>query len=46
VVTGAISSYGEEVRNGSFPAEEHCYRMIEGEYPKFQKMVKQFKVTE
>jgi 3-methyl-2-oxobutanoate hydroxymethyltransferase len=39
VVTGAIRSYAEEVRSGTFPAEEHCYRMIEGEYPKFKEMV-------
>ncbi|RLB57843.1 MAG: 3-methyl-2-oxobutanoate hydroxymethyltransferase [Deltaproteobacteria bacterium] len=43
VVTGAISSYAEEVRSGAFPAEEHCYRMIEGEYPKFEKMAAKFK---
>jgi 3-methyl-2-oxobutanoate hydroxymethyltransferase len=43
VVTGAIRAYGEEVRAGKFPVEEHCYRMIEGEYPKFTEMTKQYK---
>jgi 3-methyl-2-oxobutanoate hydroxymethyltransferase len=43
VVTGAIRSYGEEVRAGSFPAEEHCYRMIEGEFEKFEAMSKKYK---
>jgi 3-methyl-2-oxobutanoate hydroxymethyltransferase len=42
VVTNAISSYGDDVRSGRFPAEEHCYRMIEGEYPKFQAMIKKY----
>jgi 3-methyl-2-oxobutanoate hydroxymethyltransferase len=43
VVTGAIKSYGDEVRSNAFPAEEHCYRMIEGEFPKFEEMAKQYK---
>jgi 3-methyl-2-oxobutanoate hydroxymethyltransferase len=46
VVTNAIRAYGEDVRKGAFPAEEHCYRMVEGEFPKFQEMVKQFKKPE
>jgi 3-methyl-2-oxobutanoate hydroxymethyltransferase len=43
VVTAAIRAYGEDVRAETFPAEEHCYRMIEGEYPKFMEMAKQYK---
>jgi 3-methyl-2-oxobutanoate hydroxymethyltransferase len=43
VVTDAIRAYGEDVRAETFPAEEHCYRMIEGEYPKFMEMAKQYK---
>jgi 3-methyl-2-oxobutanoate hydroxymethyltransferase len=43
VVTGAIRSYGEEVRAGAFPAEEHCYRMIEGEFEKFEAIAKKYK---
>jgi 3-methyl-2-oxobutanoate hydroxymethyltransferase len=46
VVTGALSDYAKEVREGVFPAEEHCYRMIEGEYPKFEEMVKSYKKPE
>ncbi len=42
VVTDAIRSYGEEVRSGAFPAEKHCYRMVEGEYPKFQEYMRQY----
>ncbi len=35
LVTGALSEYCTDVRTGKFPAEEHCYRMIEGEEEKF-----------
>lgn len=42
VVTNAINSYCEDVRSGRFPAEEHCYRMIEGEYPRFQEIAETF----
>ncbi len=35
VVTNAMRNYCKEVRNGTFPGEEHCYRMIEGEEAKF-----------
>jgi 3-methyl-2-oxobutanoate hydroxymethyltransferase len=40
VVTKAMSDYCEEVRNGTFPGDEHCYRMIEGEEAKFLKLMK------
>ena len=33
--TGAMKAYCEEVRQGKFPAEEHCYRMLAGEDEKF-----------
>jgi len=36
VVTGAMASYVEEVRSGSFPAEEHCYHMLKGEREKLE----------
>jgi hypothetical protein len=29
----------KEVREGSFPGEEHCYRMIEGEEKKFMDLM-------
>ena len=41
VVTQAMREYGEEVRQGRFPAEEHCYRMIQGEEEKFLKLMKE-----
>jgi 3-methyl-2-oxobutanoate hydroxymethyltransferase len=40
VVTKAMRDYCEEVRNGTFPGDEHCYRMIEGEEAKFLKLMK------
>jgi 3-methyl-2-oxobutanoate hydroxymethyltransferase len=39
VVTKAMKEYCDDVRAGKFPAEEHCYRMIEGEHEKFKAMV-------
>jgi len=35
MVTGAMKAYCEEVRQGKFPAEEHCYGMLPGEDRKF-----------
>ena len=46
VVTEAIRAYGDDVRSGAFPAVEHCYSMIKGEYPKFQEMIEQYKKPE
>jgi 3-methyl-2-oxobutanoate hydroxymethyltransferase len=40
VVTNAMRNYCEEVRNETFPGEEHCYRMIEGEEAKFLDLMK------
>jgi 3-methyl-2-oxobutanoate hydroxymethyltransferase len=37
IITKAMSEYCEDVRAGKFPGDEHCYRMIEGEEPKFLK---------
>lgn len=46
VVTDAIRAYGEDVRSGAFPADQHCYRMIKGEEAKFQEMARQYKTAE
>ncbi len=43
VITNAIRTYAEEVRAGTFPAEEHCYHVIESELPRFQTLVEQYK---
>jgi 3-methyl-2-oxobutanoate hydroxymethyltransferase len=42
VVTTAIGQYAADVRQGSFPAEEHCYRMVEGEFPKLEELAKTY----
>jgi 3-methyl-2-oxobutanoate hydroxymethyltransferase len=39
-VTNAMRAYCADVRQGAFPAEEHCYRMLEGEEPKFKDLMK------
>ncbi len=41
-ITEALKEYAAEVRGGGFPADEHCYHMLEGEYPKFLEMVKRY----
>jgi 3-methyl-2-oxobutanoate hydroxymethyltransferase len=35
VSTAALSEYVADVRTGRFPAEEHCYHMLEGEHERF-----------
>ena len=31
IVTAAMTSYVRDVKTGTFPADEHCYHMLEGE---------------
>jgi 3-methyl-2-oxobutanoate hydroxymethyltransferase len=40
LVTNAMKEYCEDVRKGAFPEEQHCYRMLEGEEPKFAAAMK------
>lgn len=42
MVIGALKEYCAEVRSGKFPTDEHCYHMLEGEYPKFREMAKKY----
>jgi 3-methyl-2-oxobutanoate hydroxymethyltransferase len=42
VVTDAMKAYVADVQAGAFPADEHCYHMIEGEKEKFDALVKEF----
>ncbi|MCG6894198.1 MAG: 3-methyl-2-oxobutanoate hydroxymethyltransferase [Desulfobacteraceae bacterium] len=37
----AFAAYAEESRSGAFPAEEHTYKMVEGEYEKLTSLLKQ-----
>ena len=39
VVTNAMRQYCDEVRQGKFPTETHCYRMVQGEEEKFSQMM-------
>jgi ketopantoate hydroxymethyltransferase len=36
----AMKGYCEEVRKGTFPSDEHCYRMIDGEEKNFLELMK------
>ena len=40
MITDAMKAYCQDVRSGVFPADEHCYHMIDGEKEKFLKKVK------
>ncbi|HUU53533.1 MAG TPA: 3-methyl-2-oxobutanoate hydroxymethyltransferase [Armatimonadota bacterium] len=42
VVTDAMKQYAADVRAGRFPEDEHCYHMLDGEFEKFEEMVKQY----
>lgn len=42
VVTDAMKAYVADVQAGAFPADEHCYHMIEGEKEKFEALVKDY----
>jgi len=42
VVTDAMKAYVADVQAGAFPADEHCYHMIEGEKEKFDALIKEF----
>ncbi len=40
VVTGAMKAYVQDVKKGAFPADEHCYHMLEGEQAKWEAAMK------
>ncbi|MBI5582363.1 MAG: 3-methyl-2-oxobutanoate hydroxymethyltransferase [Deltaproteobacteria bacterium] len=39
IIIQAFREYVREVKEGAFPAEEHCYRMVEGEEEKFLELM-------
>ncbi len=43
VVTDAMSAYVKEVREGVFPAEEHCYHMLKDEAAGFPSLMDEFR---
>jgi len=40
IITDAMKAYCEDVREGSFPEDRHCYHMMEGEKEKFLALMK------
>ncbi|MBN1836622.1 MAG: 3-methyl-2-oxobutanoate hydroxymethyltransferase [Spirochaetales bacterium] len=43
VITAAMQAYVQDVQAGAFPADEHCYHMLEGEEPKFQRLADKYR---
>jgi len=43
VITNAIKEYIKEVKANSFPTDEYCYQMLEGESENFKKLIKEYK---
>jgi ketopantoate hydroxymethyltransferase len=39
MIANAMKAYADEVRNGQFPGDEHCYNMMAGEEEKFLKLI-------
>jgi len=42
VITGAMTEYIKEVKEGTFPSDEHCYHMLEGEDEKLKELIKDY----
>lgn len=42
IVTAAMKAYVQDVKGGAFPADEHCYHMLEGEKQKWQALTKRY----
>jgi len=41
-VTEAMRAYVSDVKEGVFPADEHCYHMLKGEQEKFADLIKRY----
>ena len=39
MVTNAMKEYAADVREGRFPEDAHCYKMMAGEEEKFLKLI-------
>lgn len=45
VVTDAMVEYRNEVKSGRFPLDEHCYHIIKGEEPAFDRLFETYSIT-
>jgi 3-methyl-2-oxobutanoate hydroxymethyltransferase len=45
VITNAMKEYVKEVKEKTFPAEEHCYHMLKGEEERFRELIKKYDDT-
>jgi len=43
VITAAMKAYVQDVHSGAFPADEHCYHMLEGEEAGFERLADRYK---
>jgi len=43
IITEAMRAYVQDVQKGVFPADEHCYHMLEGEEAKFEKLTQKYR---
>jgi len=43
VITEAMKAYVKGVHEGKFPADEHCYHMLEGEESLFKKLIDKYR---
>lgn len=41
-ITNAMKEYIQDLKAGTFPADEHSYHMIKGEEEKFQDLIKEY----
>jgi 3-methyl-2-oxobutanoate hydroxymethyltransferase len=42
VITNAMKEYVADVKNGSFPGEEHCYRIVKGDETEIKKLFEEY----
>ena len=43
VITNGLREYVKDVKDGSFPTDQYCYHMLEGEGEKFKALMKEYK---
>jgi 3-methyl-2-oxobutanoate hydroxymethyltransferase len=43
VITNGLREYVKDVKDGSFPTDQYCYHMLEGEAEKFKALMKEYK---